>query len=58
MEKTNLINMDKTQIGNSTIHNQRRERENALKVLAVAKSQNRPVRFLKQGETLNQNKGT
>lgn len=47
---------ERTQLDNPTHPNRKKERANALTVLELAKSQNRPVKFLKQGETLEQPK--
>lgn len=44
------------QIENPSHFNAKREREKALKVLEDAKKLNRPVIFLKQGETLEKKK--
>lgn len=43
---------ERTQIDNPTHPNAKKQREKALEVLELAKSQNRPVIILKQGETL------
>ncbi len=41
---------------NPTHYNAKREREKALKALEAAKKLNRPVIYLKQGETLERRK--